>query len=169
MASKWDINKVVLVGRAANDVDFRKTEGGFSIAKFAIAVNGKPKQDGTDNVSFFDVTAWGRTAEICRDYLVKGQLIAVDGHLEQQRWTNQEGAKRSKIIISVERIELLGGRPGSQGGGNNNQQNNATSSRPQPQRSNVNDEYYDNSDYDDTGFDATPVNYGNDDNDEVPF
>ena len=51
----WNINKVILVGRLSSDVDLRYTPSGSPVAKFGLAVGGKPKQDGSDSVSFFNV------------------------------------------------------------------------------------------------------------------
>lgn len=111
-----DINHVVLVGRLTRDVggvDFTYTAGGVACANASIAVNRSRKQgeQWVDEVSFFDVTIWGKTAENLRPYLTKGKLIGVDGFLKQDRW-EKDGQRFSKIRIVAENVQLLGGRQG---------------------------------------------------------
>ena len=111
-----DINHVLVIGRLTKDfgVDprtFFYTTGGTACAKVSIAVNRSVKQsDGqwTDEVSFFDVTIWGKTAENLKPYLVKGKQIAVDGYLKQDRW-QKGGQNFSKVNIVANSVQLLGG------------------------------------------------------------
>jgi single-strand DNA-binding protein len=104
----WDINRVILVGRLASDVELKYTPSGVPVAKFRIAVGGKQRVDGGDNVSFFTVVTWNKQAETCGKFLSKGKQIAVDGRLEQRSWIGQDGVKRNSIEIIAERIEFLG-------------------------------------------------------------
>ncbi|MGC8765159.1 MAG: single-stranded DNA-binding protein [Brevinematia bacterium] len=104
----WDINRVILVGRLASDVELRYTPSNVAVAKFRVAVGGKQKADGGDNVSFFTVVAWNKQAETCSRFLSKGKQVAIDGRLEQRNWTGQDGVKRSVVEIIAERIEFLG-------------------------------------------------------------
>lgn len=103
----WDINKVVLVGRLGNDPELKYTPNGKAVAKFSLAVGGKPKADGTDTVSFFQIEVWGKTAENAQKFISKGSQVCVDGHLEQSSWTAQDGTKRSMVKVVVERLEFL--------------------------------------------------------------
>ena len=89
--------------------------------KFGIAVNRNRKQGDqwVEEVSFFDVTVFGRQGEAIANYMTKGKQVAVEGQLRQDRWDAQDGSKRSKVTIDANNIQLLGGREGgSQGGGN---------------------------------------------------
>lgn len=109
-----DINHVVLVGRLTRDVggvDFAYTAGGVACANASIAVNRSRKQgeQWVDEVSYFDVTIWGKTAENLRPYLTKGKLIGVDGFLKQDRW-EKDGQRFSKIRVVAENVQLLGGK-----------------------------------------------------------
>ena len=111
-----DINHVVLVGRLTRDVggvDFAYTAGGVACANASIAVNRSRKQgeQWVDEVSYFDVTIWGKTAENLRPYLTKGKLIGVDGFLRQDRW-EKDGQRFSKIRVVAENVQLLGGKGG---------------------------------------------------------
>ncbi len=110
-----DVNHVVLIGRLTRDAELKYTNTGFAVSKLGIAVNRRKKSDAgwTEEVSYFDVVLWGKTAEALNQYLVKGKQIAVEGELRQNRW-EQDGQNRSKVEISANNIQLLGG--GSGGG-----------------------------------------------------
>jgi single-strand DNA-binding protein len=112
----WDINRVIIVGRLTRDVELKYTPGGTAVAKFGIAVGGKPKPDGSDSVSFFNVSVYGKTAENCSKFLAKGKQIAVDGSLEQRSWTAQDSSRRSVVEIIADRVEFLGSPGGAKGG-----------------------------------------------------
>ena len=103
----WNINKVVLIGRLSKDPEVKYTPSGAAVANFGLAVGGKPKPDGSDTVSFFNIVVWGKIAENCGNYLTKGKLICIDGRLEQRSWTAQDGSKRSTVEIVAERVEFL--------------------------------------------------------------
>ena len=110
-------NRVVLVGNLTRDVELRYTPGGTAVTDIAIAVNDKVKRNEqwVDEVSFFDVTLWGRTAEVASEYLSKGSPILIEGRLKQDRW-EQDGQKRSKVKVIGEKMQMLSSR-GSGGGG----------------------------------------------------
>lgn len=146
----WDINKVILVGRLSNDVDLKYTPSGTAVAKFGLAVGGKPKPDGSDSVSFFNVVVWGKAAENCGNFLSKGKQIALDGRLEQRSWTAQDGSKRSTVEVIADRIEFLG----SPGQGQKAGVSAAAAGGEKPAAS------YEDNFYDNTNFDPTPVDPG---------
>ncbi len=110
-----DINKVVLVGRLTRDAELTYTPSGFAITKFALASNysRKVNEQWTEEVSYFDVVAWGRRGEALMPYLHRGQQVAVEGHLKQERW-EKDGNKRSRVIIESNIIQLLGSKDGNQ-------------------------------------------------------
>lgn len=121
-----DINKVVLVGRltrnlADNERDFGYLPSGQARANVSIAVNRSKKlSDGTwtDDASFFDIVIFGKTAENLKPYLLKGKQIAVEGHLKQDRWADQQGNNRSRVSVVADNVQLLGGKGDlEQGGG----------------------------------------------------
>jgi single-strand DNA-binding protein len=112
-----DINHVVLVGRLTRDAELKYTAGGQAVCNFSIAVN-RSKKSGdqwVDEPSFFDVTLWGRQGEVVNQYLVKGKTVGVDGGLRQDRW-EKDGQNHSKVVIVADKVQLLGGNPGSGGG-----------------------------------------------------
>lgn len=106
------INKIIVIGRITHDMsekDFGYIGNGTARANISIAVNDSKKdQSGNwvDEVSYFDVVLWGKMAENLKPYLTKGQKIAVDGKLKQDRWQDQNGQNRSKIYIVAESVEL---------------------------------------------------------------
>lgn len=113
-----DLNSVVLCGRLTADIGssqngFSYTQGGTAIGRFSIAVNRSRKQGDqwVDEVSYFNVTVFGKTAENLKPYLTKGRLVAVQGFLKQDRWTDQNGGgARSSVGIIADHIQLCGGK-----------------------------------------------------------
>ncbi|MGL4388148.1 MAG: single-stranded DNA-binding protein [Brevinema sp.] len=151
----WDINRVVLVGRLSNEVELRYTPNGAAVARFGIAVGGRPN-NGQDTVSFFTVVVWNKAAETANQYLKKGSKIAVDGRLEQRSWTAQDGARRSVVEIIADRLEFLSTNPqGTQGSSNSNysQQNTPKVTTPAENAPKRDDDYYDNTDFNDAVLD----------------
>jgi single-strand DNA-binding protein len=111
-----DINVVVLVGRLTRDSELKYTKSGQPIARFAIAVNRSVKRGEAweDEASFIDIDFWGKGGEAVNRYLIKGQQVAVEGELRQDRW-EQDGQNRSKIVVVANNVRLMGSAPG-QGG-----------------------------------------------------
>lgn len=112
-----DVNSVTLCGRLTADMGssqngFSYTQGGIAIGRFSIAVNRSRKQGDqwVDDVSYFNVTVFGKTAENLKPYLTKGQLVAVQGFLKQDRWTDKNGGARSSVGIIADHIQLCGGK-----------------------------------------------------------
>lgn len=109
-----DINHTIVIGRLVRDGDFGYITSGTARLNISIAVNESRKgQNGwTDYPNYFDVTIWGKTAENLKPYLIKGKQVAIEGHLQQQRW-EKDGQKFSKIVIIADNVELCGGREGN--------------------------------------------------------
>jgi single-strand DNA-binding protein len=101
------MNNVSMVGRLTADPESKALNSGKSLASFSIAVRRPFKnQDGEYESDFFDVRAFGRTAEYCIKYLGKGRLISVEGRLQQDRW-EKDGQKRSRIVIIASSVQGL--------------------------------------------------------------
>ena len=116
-----DLNHIVLIGRLTKDCgaderSFSYVGDGKAKAVVSLAVNRSVKKGDNweDEVSYFDVTIWGKMAENLKPSLVKGKQICVEGYLKQDRW-EKDGQKKSRININAEKVQLLGG--------GNNQQN----------------------------------------------
>ena len=106
-----DINQVILIGNLVRDSEIKYTQGGMAISSFSIAVNRSRKQGDqyVDEVSFFDINVFGKSAENLNKYLLKGTKIAVVGYLKQERWTDRNGNNASKVVVNAEQRELIGG------------------------------------------------------------
>ncbi len=109
-------NRVVLVGNLTRDIELRYTPGGTAVTDMGIAVNERVKRNDqwTDEVNYFDITLWGRTAEVAAEYMNKGSSVLIEGRLKYDTW-EQDGQKRSKIKIVGERMQMLGSRGGGSG------------------------------------------------------
>lgn len=123
-----DVNSINIIGRLTRDLgenDFGYVGTGTARANVSIAVNRSKKQgeEWVDEVSYFDITIWGKTAENLKPYLTKGKQIGVSGHLKQDRW-EKEGQKHSRVSIVADTVQLLGGKSeiSSDGGYSHNQQ-----------------------------------------------
>ena len=106
-------NRVVLVGNLTRDVELRYTPSGTAVTDIGLAVNERIKRNEqwVDEAHFFDVTLWGRTAEVAGEYLSKGSSVLIEGRLKQDRW-EQDGQKRTKVKIVGEKMQMLSGRTG---------------------------------------------------------
>jgi single-strand DNA-binding protein len=109
-----NLNKVFLIGRLVQDVDFKILPSGTPIAIINIATNRTYKdrlgQQKTET-EYHRVIAWGRLAELCRDYLSKGRLIFVEGRIHYRTWLAPDGTKKSQTEIIAETINF-GPKPG---------------------------------------------------------
>lgn len=112
-------NKVILLGNLTRDPEVRYTPSGAAVASFAIAVNRKYKQgeETKDDVSYFDIVVFGKTAENCGQYLKKGESVLIDGRLQQRRWEDKDsGAKRSKVEVVAQSVVFMPKRSGGPAG-----------------------------------------------------
>lgn len=98
------INRVVLVGRLTRDPELRNTTTGKQVVNFGIAVDNPYDRD---NSNFFNVSAWGKTADFVAKYLTKGRLIAVDGRLQQRKYTTQDGQERNVVEVVADTVQSL--------------------------------------------------------------
>lgn len=112
-----DLNTVVLIGRVTRDPEFKRVGEGSSLVNFSIANNRTymANQVKKEETHFFDCVAWGKLAEIIKEYATKGKQILVEGRLVQETWDTPEGKKASRIRIRVENMQLLGTRPAQEG------------------------------------------------------
>ncbi|MBM4000676.1 MAG: single-stranded DNA-binding protein [Planctomycetes bacterium] len=111
-------NRVILVGNLTRDVELKSTNSGLSVTEVGLAVNDRRKNasgEWVNETTFVDVTMWGRTAEVARDYLSKGSPVLIEGRLKLDTWET-EGQKRSKLRVVCERMQMLG-RSGQNGPG----------------------------------------------------
>jgi single-strand DNA-binding protein len=116
-----NLNKVMLIGNLTRDPEIKYTPKGTAIAAFGLAVNRNyttETGEKREEVTFIDLEAYARLAEIIGEYCKKGRPIFVEGRLKLDQWDDkQSGQKRSKMKVVVETMQLLGSREGGGGGG----------------------------------------------------
>ncbi|WP_373325932.1 single-stranded DNA-binding protein [Sporomusa paucivorans] len=100
------MNKVILVGRLAQDPEVRYTQSGKAVASFTLAVNRFGGQ-GQNTADFIPVVAWEKLAEICGNNLTKGQRVLVDGRLQIRSYEANDGQKRRVAEVVAQSIEFL--------------------------------------------------------------
>ena len=115
-----NFNRVLLIGNLTRDPQLRYTPAQQPVCEFGLAVNRSWKgNDGQkhEDVCFVDCTAWGRQAETLSKYMSKGRPLFVEGRLTFRQWDGPDGKKRSKLEVTVENFQFLGGPRGEGGGG----------------------------------------------------
>lgn len=102
------LNSILLEGNLINDPELSHTQKGTALCTFTIACNRFFKQDGEyqKEVSFFNITTWGRLAETCNTYLKKGRGVRVVGRLKQDRWKTADETGKSRVYIIGEHVEF---------------------------------------------------------------
>jgi single-strand DNA-binding protein len=107
------LNKVMIIGRLGRDPEMRYTPSGRPVTTFTIATSRTwNTSDGERHTEteWFNVVAWGNLAEICKQYLVKGQQIYVEGRLQSRQWEDTEGARHYATEIVANEMIMLGDR-----------------------------------------------------------
>jgi single-strand DNA-binding protein len=105
-------NSVILMGNLTRDPELKHTSSGSAVCAFGIAINSKYKSksgEQKEEADFFDIEAWGKTAELCSQYLKKGSPVLIEGRLKQDRWEDESGQKRSKVKIVCNGVQFLSG------------------------------------------------------------
>ena len=105
-------NKVMLMGNLTRDPQLSYLPSQTAVVEFGLAVNRKyTGKDGNkkEDVCFIDCRAFGKPAETINKYLTKGRPVFVEGRLDFDSWTGQDGSKRSKHRVTVENFQFLGG------------------------------------------------------------
>jgi single-strand DNA-binding protein len=101
------MNSINVVGRLTRDPELRTTEGGTEIAGMRLAVPRRLKGGDQQPPVYVDVTAFGKLAETCAEYLGKGRRVAVSGRLEYSEWTDDDDAKHSKHEVVADQVDFL--------------------------------------------------------------
>lgn len=102
-----DLNITIISGRLTRDPELRYTKSGQSVAQFTMASNRiwKNTTGKQEETIFVDVVVWGNQAETISKILSKGRYAMVSGRLKQDTW-EQDGQRRSKIIINADKVDL---------------------------------------------------------------
>ena len=107
------LNKVMLIGNLGRDPEMRYTPSGRPVTTFTLATSRNwNSSDGEKHTEteWFNVVAWGNLAEICKQYLTKGQQVYIEGRIQTRRWENKEGVKNVTIEIIASEMMILGDR-----------------------------------------------------------
>jgi single-strand DNA-binding protein len=102
------LNKIQIIGRLGRDVETRNTES-TTIAKFSVATTEKYKDQ--ELTEWHNCVAFGRLAEICGEYLQRGQLVYVEGRIQTNEWSDKKGFKHKDKDVIVAAMKMLD-RPG---------------------------------------------------------
>lgn len=108
-----NLNKVMLIGNLTRDPEVRYTPKGTAVADLGLAVNRRYTlgEERKEEVTFIDVTLWGKTAELAEKYLRKGRPVYIEGRLQLDSWDDKAtGQKRSKLKVIGENLEFLDSR-----------------------------------------------------------
>jgi single-strand DNA-binding protein len=107
------LNKVMLIGRLGRDPEMRYTPSGRPVTTFSLATSrtwNTSEGERRTETEWFTVVAWGSLAEICKQYLVKGQQVYVEGRLQTRHWEDNDGNKHSATEIVANEMIMLGDR-----------------------------------------------------------
>jgi single-strand DNA-binding protein len=107
------LNKVMIIGHLGRDPEMRYTPSGKPVTTFTVATSRTwNSTDGERHTEteWFNVVTWGNLAEICKQYLNKGQQVYIEGRLQTRRWDDSEGMKHTSIEIVANEMMILGDR-----------------------------------------------------------
>lgn len=108
-----DLNKVMIIGHLGKDPEMRYTPSGKPVTTFSVAVGrtwNSANGERHSETEWFNVVAWGNLAEICKQYLMKGKQVYIEGRLQTRRWDDKEGVKHTSVEIIASEMMLLGPR-----------------------------------------------------------
>ncbi len=106
----YSVNQATILGNLTRDPELRYTPAGHAVCSFGVATNRSwttsegEKQEKTE---FHNVVAWNKLAEICSQYLIKGQKVYVQGRLQTRTWEGKDGARRSRTEIVADQMVML--------------------------------------------------------------
>ena len=99
------VNKVIIIGNLTRNPEMRQTPNGQNVTTFGIATNREwvtKEAERKNSAEFHECVAWSRLAEICSNYLKKGNLVYIEGYLKTRSWDTPEGVKKFKTEIVVQ-------------------------------------------------------------------
>lgn len=125
------VNKVLLIGNLGKDPEFKHLPSGSSVANFSLATTEKFTKDGNkqEQTEWHNITAYGKQADLCSQYLKKGSKVYLEGKLHYSTWDDKDGQKRYKTEIILNHITFLSA---NQSNGSSSQPISATQNEPLP-------------------------------------
>jgi single-strand DNA-binding protein len=110
------LNKVMIIGNLGKDPEMRYTPSGRPVTTFTVATSRSwNTSDGErrTETEWFNVIAWGGLAEICNQYLTKGQQVYIDGRLQSRSWNDNDGNHHTSVEVVANEMIMLGNRQSS--------------------------------------------------------
>ena len=107
------LNKVMIIGNLGRDPEMRYTPSGKPVTTFSVATSrawNTSEGEKRTETEWFNVVAWSSLAEICKQYLTKGQQVYIEGRLQTRHWDDQEGNKHTSVEIVANEMIILGER-----------------------------------------------------------
>ena len=128
-------NKVILMGGLTRDPELKQAASGVKVADLSLAMTEQWKDkngESQESTCYVDIVVWNRQAELCCQYLSKGRQILVEGRLQLDEWTNQQGEKRRKLRVRADRVQFLpdGSRRAENSGASGSDSSNAPAAQP---------------------------------------
>jgi single-strand DNA-binding protein len=108
------VNKVILIGFLGEAPELKFSSQGKPIGTFSLAVNERwkdPEGARRERVEWFKIVCFGRLAEVCGQWLVKGRHVYIEGRLQTRKWAGREGEKRTTIIVVANQMQILDRAP----------------------------------------------------------
>ena len=110
------MHKITIIGHLGQDPAMRYTPDGQAVTSFSVASSRKYKTaagEQREETEWFNVSAWGKLAEVCNQYLSKGKQVYVEGRLKTRTYQTQNGETRFSIDVTCSEIQFLGGGAGA--------------------------------------------------------
>jgi len=107
------VNKVIILGRVANEVELKVTPTQLQVCNFSVATNEKWKDKAgnlNERAEFHRISCFGKTAELCAQYLKKGREVYLEGKINTKSWEDKEGHKKYMTEIIANSVQFLGGK-----------------------------------------------------------
>jgi single-strand DNA-binding protein len=112
------VNKVILLGRLGKDPELRFTASQLPVTTFTLATGDRRKDasgNWTEHTEWHTIVAFGKTAELCSNYLKKGREVFIDGRIQTRKWQDKEGKDRYTTEIIANAVQFVGGKSAGAG------------------------------------------------------
>ncbi len=106
----YSVNQAIILGNLTRDPELRYTPAGHAVCSFGVATNRSwttSEGEQKEKADFHNIIAWRKLAEVCSQYLVKGQKVYIQGRLQTQTWEGKEGNRQSKTEIVADQMVML--------------------------------------------------------------
>jgi len=107
------VNKAILVGRLGKDPELKYTPSGKSVCNFSLATSNKYEDN--EYTVWHNIVAWGKLAELCKEYLSKGREVYIEGRIDNRSYEKKDGTKGYISEVVVQNVQFVGSRGDSQG------------------------------------------------------